>query len=102
MKAWIAGAFALSLLLSGTGAVWAQTSGQADIFAPDTGPATTADFSAYNGRPEALNCLDMGSQANAQAVLRNDPKDPLQLDSDRNGIACEANVEPRDLNPVPR
>jgi len=102
MKAWIAGALALSLLLIGAGPVAAQAPGQADIYAPDSGGTTTIDATAYTGRPEAMNCLDMGSQANAQSVLRADPKDPLQLDSDRNGIACEANAEPKDMNPVPR
>lgn len=59
-------------------------------------------YEAYIGRPEAINCLDMGSQANAQEVLRSDPSDPMQLDSDRDGIACEANSEPHDMARVPR
>jgi hypothetical protein len=73
-----------------------------DLAAPGGGENTTPNFAAYTGRPEAINCLDMGSQANAQAMLRADPSDPLQLDSDRNGIACEINPGPRDLSPVPR
>jgi alpha-tubulin suppressor-like RCC1 family protein len=49
-----------------------------------------------------LDCADFASQAAAQAVLRMDPGDPNLLDADRDGIACEANPAPRDLEPVRR
>jgi hypothetical protein len=111
-----AAAFALALLLTGTASVSAQ---RGDPSAPGgksptaNGPngiplmipgtdATVPNYDTYTGRPEAMNCLDAGTQANAQAMLRADPSDPLQLDSDRNGIACEINPEPRDLTPVRR
>ena len=37
-----------------------------------------------------------------QAVLRPDPSDPNRLDADKDGIACERNKAPFDLEPVPR
>jgi hypothetical protein len=65
----------------------------------DPGPQNTAD---YSGRREAINCPDFATQAAAQAALRADPSDPSELDTDRNGIACELNAEPRDTVPVAR
>lgn len=56
----------------------------------------------YIGKGDAFNCPDFKSQADAQAVLRADPSDPNRLDPDRDGIACENNPPPRDLNRVPR
>jgi hypothetical protein len=41
-------------------------------------------------------------EAQAQAVLRAEPRDPNRLDADRDGIACENNPPPRDLVPVQR
>jgi hypothetical protein len=101
MKALAALALAVALM-AGTATAFAQPSNQEDLYPSGPRDATTPDYSSYTGRPEALNCVDMGTQANAQSVLRADPNDPLQLDSDRNGIACEINPEPRDLNPVRR
>jgi hypothetical protein len=36
-----------------------------------------------------LNCPDFPTQAAAQAVFNADPRDPNNLDRDRDGIACE-------------
>jgi hypothetical protein len=36
-----------------------------------------------------LDCEDYGSQAEAQAALRQEPNDPNVLDEDNDGIACE-------------
>lgn len=60
------------------------------------------DPASYVGRGDAYNCADFESQARAQAVLRADPSDPNQLDTDRDGIACEARPAPRDVSPVVR
>jgi hypothetical protein len=51
---------------------------------------------------DKFDCNDFASQAQAQAVLRADPKDPNHLDPEKNGIACENRPEPKDLNKVPR
>lgn len=37
-----------------------------------------------------LNCSDFDTQAEAQAVLDDDPSDPNGLDRDDDGIACES------------
>jgi hypothetical protein len=58
--------------------------------------------SAYVGQGDRYNCPDFRSQAEAQAVLRADPSDPNILDQNKDGIACESNGPPRDLNRVPR
>jgi hypothetical protein len=102
MKRLVAGAFALSLLLSGSMQVHAQSSEASGLAASSDDGASLPNYESYAGRPEAINCLDMGTQASAQAMLRADPTDPMQLDSDRNGIACEINPEPRDVARVPR
>jgi hypothetical protein len=49
-----------------------------------------------------LSCTDFRSQASAQLFLREDPSDPSGLDSDRDGVACEDNPAPVDLNAVVR
>jgi hypothetical protein len=51
---------------------------------------------------DTLHCKDFKSQAEAQAVLRANPRDPHGLDPDRDGLACELNPSPRDLVRVPR
>lgn len=56
----------------------------------------------YIGQGNKFNCKDFSSQAQAQAVLRADPTDPNKLDTDYDGIACETNKSPKDLNPVKR
>lgn len=56
----------------------------------------------YIGQGNKFNCKDFSSQAQAQAVLRADPTDPNKLDTDYDGIACERNKSPKDLNPVKR
>jgi hypothetical protein len=58
------------------------------------------DASAYVGQGDKYNCADFASQAQAQAVLREDPSDPNKLDGDNDGIACESNPAPVDLTPV--
>ncbi len=87
--------------------------------APTTAPVTTApvttapvaiapaplagfDPTRYIGQGDRYNCSDFASQAQAQAVLRADPRDPNRLDADRDGIACESNRAPFDRVPVPR
>jgi endonuclease YncB( thermonuclease family) len=65
-------------------------------------PAAGFDPTRYIGQGDRYNCADFRSQAEAQAVLRADPRDPNRLDADRDGIACENNPPPRDLTPVPR
>jgi hypothetical protein len=60
------------------------------------------DPQQYIGKGDAYNCNAFQSQAEAQAVLRADPRDPNRLDTDRDGIACENNPAPRDSTPVPR
>lgn len=53
-------------------------------------------------------CVTFTSHSQAQAYLRRDPADPLLLDRNRNGIACEGAdgagfvSPPLDLMPVPR
>jgi hypothetical protein len=67
-------------------------------------PSTSGGFdpSRYLGQGDRYNCSAFQSQAEAQAVLRADPRDPNRLDGDHDGIACEANAGPKDLVPVPR
>jgi hypothetical protein len=60
------------------------------------------DPTRYIGQGNRYNCADFASQAQAQAVLRADPRDPNGLDTDRDGIACENNRSPFDRLPVPR
>ena len=67
-------------------------------------PVVPAGFDAtkYTGQGDRYNCSAFTTQAEAQAVLRADPRDPNKLDGDRDGIACESNPGPRDLAPVSR
>ena len=67
-------------------------------------PVLPAGFSPdqYLGQGNAYSCIDFGSQAEAQAVLRADPSDPNLLDQRRDGLACEDNPPPRDTRRVPR
>jgi micrococcal nuclease len=71
---------------------------------PAATPAPSSGFSAntYVGQGNAYNCSDFRSQADAQAVLRAAPSDPNQLDSDKDGIACESLPAPKDTQKVPR
>lgn len=50
---------------------------------------STFDSTQYIGQGNRYNCPDFTSQADAQAVLRVNPRDPNQLDRDGDGIACE-------------
>jgi hypothetical protein len=65
-------------------------------------PANGFDPRHYVGQGNRYNCPDFVSQAQAQAVLRADPGDPNRLAADKDGIACEDNPAPRDVNVVPR
>ena len=69
-------------------------------------PTVTAssgfDASRYIGQGDKYNCGDFTSQAQAQAVLRADPRDPNRLDTDKDGVACESNTGQQDRTPVPR
>jgi hypothetical protein len=52
-----------------------------------------------------LDCVDFPSQAAAQGRLRSDPSDPLNLDPEENGVACdivpaEYGDKAEDLSPV--
>jgi hypothetical protein len=63
---------------------------------------------------DRYGCTDFSNQFDAQQVLRLSPKDPNNLDGNRNGIACDGQDafmdgvaaglmgSPFDLNPVPR
>ena len=55
-----------------------------DFVGPDCG----FDAAAYVHDGNAFDCDDFASQAEAQAVLRDDPDDPNQLDTSGDGIAC--------------
>jgi len=72
--------------------------------APNAGPSGPMPFdpTLYTGKGNAFNCNSFASQAQAQAVLRADPRDPNGLDADHDGIACEHNRAPKDLVPVVR
>jgi endonuclease YncB( thermonuclease family) len=63
---------------------------------------TGFDPTKYIGQGDRYNCPAFASQADAQAVLRADPRDPNKLDADRDGIACESNARPKDVVAVPR
>ena len=65
-------------------------------------PSAAFDPTRYIGQGDRYNCSAFKSQADAQAVLRADPRDPNRLDGDHDGIACESNPGPRDLVPVTR
>jgi micrococcal nuclease len=69
---------------------------------PAASTSTGFDPTQYIGQANRHNCSDFRSQADAQAVLRADPSDPNRLDTDREGIACQSNPDPRDLVKVPR
>ncbi len=60
------------------------------------------DPSPYIGKGNKFNCDAFANQAQAQAVLRADPRDPNRIDPDRDGIACESNRAPKDTSPVKR
>jgi hypothetical protein len=72
---------------------------------PVTQAPAAAGFDArrFIGQGDAYNCGDFTSQAQAQAVLRADPRDPNRLDgNDNDGLACESNNGPFDRVPVIR
>jgi endonuclease YncB( thermonuclease family) len=65
-------------------------------------PPSEFDPTKYIAQGNRYNCSAFGSQAQAQAVLRADPLDPNRLDADRDGVACESNRAPFDVEPVKR
>lgn len=66
-------------------------------------PVSGFDATRYIGQGDRYNCTDFISQAQAQAVLRADPRDPNRLDGGGvPGVACESNNGPFDRVPVPR
>jgi hypothetical protein len=66
-------------------------------------PVSGFDPLRYIGQGDRYNCGDFASQAQAQAVLRADPRDPNGLDgNDNDGIACESRPSPTDRVPVAR
>lgn len=69
-------------------------------FAPQVHAQDDFDPGAYIDQGDAYNCNAFDNQSQAQAVLRADPTDPNRLDADRDGIACESNRAPKDLDPV--
>ena len=69
---------------------------------PVGGSTESFDPSGFIGKGDAYNCNAFSSQAQAQAVLRADPRDPNKLDPDRDGVACESNRAPKDTSPVKR
>ena len=104
MKLLSAAALALALLFAPTMSFAQETVTASE--APAPAPASPAFYpSKYLGQGDAFNCADFVSQADAQAVLRADPSDPNQLDTDRprpDGVACESNRAPFDRVAVPR
>lgn len=62
--------------------------------APDT-----SDESSTSTRDR--DCADFDSQAEAQAVLDDDPSDPERLDADDDGIACESFGYADEVDTVP-
>lgn len=65
-------------------------------------PTDGFDPRAFIAKGNAFNCNAFSSQAQAQSVLRADPRDPNKLDPDRDGIACESLKGPQDREPVKR
>jgi hypothetical protein len=57
---------------------------------------------AYIGRGAYASCYEFASQADAQEVLRADPRDPNRIDLDGDGIACQDLGAPYDWVPVKR
>lgn len=58
------------------------------------------DPARYINHGDGYDCVELASQADAQAVLRLDPTDPNHFDTQRNGIACPELPGPKDLKPV--
>jgi hypothetical protein len=74
---------------------------------PPSGSNITRSIAGFDpgkflGSNDKFDCNDFASQAQAQAVLRADPKDPNHLDPNKDGIACQGRPEPTDFNKVPR
>ncbi|MFG2972154.1 hypothetical protein ACGFYY_03980 [Streptomyces sp. NPDC048331] len=57
------------------------------------------DAKEFATHGNAFECVYFANQADAQAVLRSDPRDPNHLD-DGGGVACRGLPEPRDIEPV--
>ncbi|MDO8673067.1 MAG: excalibur calcium-binding domain-containing protein [Dehalococcoidia bacterium] len=115
MKKWIVLLFALLPLLGCPDKDAPQPASNIDYFTPrpasytpqprtavPTSAPSSFDPSRYLGQGNKYNCSAFKSQAEAQAVLRADPRDPNLLDNDKDGIACESNGPPYDKVRVQR
>jgi hypothetical protein len=60
------------------------------------------DARRYLRQGNHYNCSDFANQAQAQAVLRADPRDPNGLDRSATGVACATNPPPYDRVAVAR
>lgn len=111
-RTWINGPNGLQQRLNSERFRWEGDAGAPGTTLLSDPPAPVAVPAPAPARPPAvpappvvtgdLNCSDFPSQAAAQAELRRDPRDPHRLDTDRDGIACEGNRNPRDEVRVPR
>lgn len=58
-----------------------------------TAPPSEPDLDAPDPKPRSFcgsfDCADFGGQEEAQAILDADPSDPIGLDPDADGVACE-------------
>ncbi|MEU8764261.1 hypothetical protein [Streptomyces sp. NPDC048659] len=75
---------------------WCTPGTQRSALCPN---AEAFDAKEYATHGDAFECLHFASQADAQAVLRADPRDPNRLDGG-GGIACRGLPAPRDTTPV--
>jgi hypothetical protein len=69
-----------------------DSSSEDDQTTPTTGTTWTATDTSHESSSSTRDrdCADFDSQAEAQAVLDDDPSDPERLDADDDGIACES------------
>lgn len=72
------------------------------IAATIAGATVAALAGATPAAAQGVNCSQYANQATAQAILRANPSDPMGLDGDEDGIACEELGAPLDTNPVAR
>jgi hypothetical protein len=100
----VAGASRSAVAVAASGSPSARPASGAARAAPTATVGVPSGFRVdrYIGKGDAYSCRDFASQAEAQAVLRADPTDPNVIDNDRDGIACEANPDPRDTRRVQR
>ncbi|MFF9066259.1 hypothetical protein ACF09E_12975 [Streptomyces sp. NPDC014891] len=82
----------------GPGREWCTPGTPRTVLCPDNEVFDAKEYAAHG---DAFECAVFASQADAQAVLRTDPRDPNHLD-DGGGVACRGLPEPRDTEPVAR